>query len=177
MRVTHEQRVSTRTLKEFLEFNVDYVRKAVTQLSPGDDLQPTVVYESAAGELNFVMLEMKHKTAVMAAVRRLLHAEGATMYAMITAAWSLSVDKLNTEEGQRMALLAHRFGLTHPLLVPHRKEIYAVSVGDKLGTLVTSLDVVRGADGRITHLIRDETDTSEAIVTGRLIDLLAEPPP
>src|SRR6476661_4698957 len=121
------------TLEQFLDFNIKYLHQAVEGVPPGGDLPPTLLFIAANGEVNFAILGMGDKAAVMAKVRRLLHEVGARQYALITASWVVILPREDSAETERLMELIQRHGTRHPETRHLRKEVYVVSAGDLNG--------------------------------------------
>lgn len=164
---------TTPPLQAFLEFNIRYVEEAAKEVKPGGDLQPMLAFY-AGGELHMALLKLANKDAEMQAAKHLMQQMGATMYALIAASWTVALP--DGPDRQRLHDLFQRHGSAHPELRPLRREIYSISVGDKNGTLMACLFVERDAEGRIAKLRREDRKNAEqGILTGRMVDLLAEP--
>jgi hypothetical protein len=164
------------TLEDFLEFNCHYVESAVRDLSSGHDLEPLLSYVKQDGDVVMVPLgagwaNSLTKDLTMAWCRTRLRADQAQIYALISAAWTVrrddpaeaaEVERVIIEEGS-----SARYS-------DERKECYVVSVGNREGSMVATLWVVRDYKQKIRGITRGPVSKGDAEARGRMVHLLRE---
>jgi hypothetical protein len=164
------------TLQDFLEFNIDWLEDAVRSVKAGGDLAPQLSFFDRDGNLCMALLNLTNdKELEMQLARGLLKAQGARMYALISAVWVIRLDGLEPGNAERMNALIDKHGTGHPEVEHLRQEMYFVTVGDRNGSLFACFAVERDYKGKIRHLHRQPNPSPHAMVSGRMADLLAEP--
>lgn len=156
------------TLSAYLDRNIAFVeREAVGKKG---DLAPMLAWVTEDGDyIKLLDMHPQRKAAEMARCRTLMREQGAVRYALIAAAWAL---KLDPAEEKAARQIVGESGTGHPVYRQRRVEIYMVSVGDRAGSLVATLEVARNKHtGRITGLTR-MAGTADR-VEGRMTNLLS----
>ena len=80
----------------------------------------------------------------------------AVIYATVTPAYVVPLDRFEEDLAERLESLVVEHGTDHPEVLPYREECYVVSAGDRDGTLVSVFLVERGEDGRVARLIEQK---------------------
>jgi hypothetical protein len=161
-----------KTLGEYLEFQIGFLKDAIQTMRPVEDLCPALSFVASDGRYGLGFTEFgdgQDKAQQMVAFRGLLEEVDAVQYGITAAAWEVVLLKPSPEEMEAvMAEGTARYKET-------RKEIYHVTVGDKDATRVVALDVVRDAKNVIVDLVR-RPEVISPDLEGRMVGLLQKSP-
>lgn len=164
------------SLQEYLDLNIAFLHRAVQNVKAGGDLAPMMGFVKPDGQIVGMVTEWSTSDArelQAQMLRGALEATNATMYMVLSAAWS---SQLTTEQRTDPKLIEEirEQGTSHPALKAARREIYFVVCGDKEGTRFATFDVVRDYKGKIRELVPQPAADPHGMLDGRFVDLLVK---
>jgi hypothetical protein len=161
------------SLNEYLDIHEQGMKAVVAQFKkPEDDIAPIFYFIDAKGGEHCVFPDYRDKNRDVAAFRAIMEDKGAVMYCLVTSAWMVKFPTTDQAKAKEQMATFEREG-SGGSLKHLRVEIAQVSAGDRNGTVTRMWQMHRNPHtGRVT--LTNEGDQSLAM-TGRMVDLLAEP--
>lgn len=156
-------------LQQYLDIHVEWVKEAARLVPPGEDLSPLLSFADAKNQM--AMLPMPPVRDLSRWARDKLEDMQAVVYATVTAAYVVPLDRLEKDVAERLAGIVVEHGTSHPEVLSYRQECYVVTAGDRNGTLVSVFLVERGEDGRVAQLV-EQKEPPGGRWAGSMADLL-----